>query len=339
MFVNKIVRTVCVFADEVTDKETQLIDTIVHLLTMHGYTIQTKRLCLSSYQTQLNEKLIEENNLMMGFGSFSRESFKEIFPHFCASSNRRLTLDLTQGAIDGEDVSPLFSIIEQKPENSFGFAFGFNIPDSSPFFPSARVGKKGFSVGLQATDLSEGCATLEEWFASMKAVWEEIDLLLTPFEGYLGIDSSIAPLYSGRESFIHFVHELGLTFSRSTTTDLYTRTSSFIKTHNPRPIGLCGLMFPCLEDFVLADEYEAGNFSIERNLFLSLHSGLGIDTYPIGIDQDRTRVVEIARLVQQLSNRYKKPLAIRFVSDGKAKIGQRSNLENSLLKDVVIRAL
>ena len=35
------------------------------------------------------------------------------------------------------------------------------------------------------------------------------------------------------------------------------------------------------------------SFSIERNLFLSLHSGLGIDTYPIGIDEQPERVLEI----------------------------------------------
>ena len=98
-------------------------------------------------------------------------------------------------------------------------------------------------------------------------------------------------------------------------------------------------MFPCLEDFELASEYEKGNFPIERNIFLSLHSGLGIDTYPIGIDESKDRVLEILSLLQGLSNKYKKPLSARFVSDGKARIGEKTDFKNQYLKDVVIRRL
>ena len=336
---DKIIRTICVFADKATEAEVALINRVAKLLEEHQFTIQTKRLCLSSYQPKLDDKLISDNNLMMGFGSFSREEFRSIFPHFVQSTNRRLTLDLSMGSITQEDIDPLFQLISKKAANTFGFAFGFNIPPSSPFYPSARHGKQGFSIGLQATDLSIGCATIEEWFSAMRNTWEEIDQLLQPIEGYLGIDSSIAPLYSGNSSLINFVRRLGLDFSHSATTDLYTQMSSYIKTKNPRPVGLCGLMFPCCEDFELAEEYEKGNFSIERNLFLSLHSGLGIDTYPIGVDQNPERVLEIARLTQQLSNKFHKPLTIRLVSDGRAKIGERSHFSNPLLKDVVIRPL
>ena len=98
-------------------------------------------------------------------------------------------------------------------------------------------------------------------------------------------------------------------------------------------------MYPCLEDFELADEYEKGNFSIERNIYLSLHSGLGIDTYPIGIDEKPERVLEILQLLQNLSNKYKKPLSARFVSDGKAKIGEKTDFKNQYLKDVTVRPL
>ena len=98
-------------------------------------------------------------------------------------------------------------------------------------------------------------------------------------------------------------------------------------------------MLPCLEDFELADEYEKGNFSIERNIFLSLQSGLGIDTYPIGIDESPKRVLNILKTIQSLSNKYDKPLSVRFVSDGKAKIGNRTSFKNKYLKDVIIRKL
>jgi hypothetical protein len=98
-------------------------------------------------------------------------------------------------------------------------------------------------------------------------------------------------------------------------------------------------MLPCLEDFELAAEYDKGNFSIERNIFLSLHSGLGIDTYPIGVDEKPERVLEILKLLQSLSNKYKKPLSARFVSDGKTKIDEKSDFQNQYLTDCTIRPL
>ena len=123
------------------------------------------------------------------------------------------------------------------------------------------------------------------------------------------------------------------------TQDLYLRITNFIKHENPKPIGLSGLMFPCLEDFELADEYEKGNFSIERNIYLSMHSGLGIDTYPIGIDESPQRVFEILSLLQGLARKYQKPLSARFVSDGTAKIGEQTHFKNQYLKDVVLKPL
>jgi len=248
-------------------------------------------------------------------------------------------LDLTNKNITTEHADVLFKIIKNKPDNTFRFTYGFNLPVSSPYFPSAKFGQKGFSIGLQSTDLSLDCKNIAEWLENIKAVWEEMDLILKPIDGYLGIDSSIAPLFQGSSSLVNFIKRLGLDFSHSATTDIYTTISKFIKENNPRMIGLCGLMFPCLEDFELAEEYEKGNFNIERNIFLSLHSGLGIDTYPVAVNQNKERVVEILKLVQQLSNKYKKPLSARFVSDGKAKIGEKTDFKNQYLKDVIIREL
>jgi hypothetical protein len=335
----KIIRSICLFTDQATAQAISLLHSISDRLSTHGFSIQTHRMCLPTMPTQIEEGVLADTNILVGYGLQGWGSFQKHLPSILTIKNKSMTLDLTHEKITQEHIEPLFKIIEQNPRNTFAFAFGFNIPPSSPFFPSASFEKKGFSIGLQSTNLSEGCASLEEWFSAMRTTWIEIDELLGSVDGYLGIDSSVAPLFSGEGSLINFIKRLGLQFSHSVTTDLYTRTTAFIKQENPRPIGLCGLMFPCLEDFELAEEYERGNFSIERNLFLSLHSGLGIDTYPIGIDQDKTTVLQIVRLVQHLSNKYQKPLAIRFVSDGKARIGDRLELTNAFLKDVVVQDL
>jgi uncharacterized protein (UPF0210 family) len=138
---------------------------------------------------------------------------------------------------------------------------------------------------------------------------------------------------------IHFIKKLCGSFSRSVTTPTYLQITSFLQAENPKPVGLCGVMFPCLEDFELADEYVAGHFSIERNLFLAMYCGLGIDTYPIGVDEAPERVQEVLMLLQGLSAKYGKPLLARFVSDGKAKTGERTDFGNPYLQDVVVRRL
>jgi len=231
------------------------------------------------------------------------------------------------------------NIIQKNAAKTFSFTHTFNNAPSTPYIPSANYERNGFAVGLQPTDLSEGCRSIEEWLGKLNETWAEIDAIFSSEEGYLGIDTSIAPLFAGRSSFLNFIKRTGLDFSRSVTTDIFIKIARFIKEEGPKKVGLCGLMFACLEDFELAAEYEQGNFPIERNAFLALHSGLGIDSYPIGVDESPQRVVEILRLIQGLSNKFKKPLSARFVADGKAKIGQRTDFGNPYLKDVVIRPL
>lgn len=335
----KIIRTICLFTDDIANQDIKKLEKISHLLEKNGFSIQTKRICLSGYKIQINDKELSDKGILLGLGEQALKGLKENFADFLKSENKAINLDLTNENITAEHADILFEIIKNKPDNTFRFTYGFNLPVSSPYFPSAKFGQKGFSVGLQPTDLSANCKSVAEWLGKMKVVWEEINFLLKPIDGYLGIDSSIAPLFQNSSSLINFVKRLSLDFSHSATTDIYTTISKFIKENNPKPIGLCGLMFPCLEDFELAEEYEKGNFNIERNIFLSLHSGLGIDTYPIAVNQGKERVVEILELVQQLSNKYKKPLSVRFVSDGKAKIGEKTDFKNQYLKDVIVKKL
>lgn len=335
----KIVRTVCLFSESFQEKELSIFDTLLSLLHRKGFAVQTKRLCLPGYIEGSIDQELAARNILLGFGSQSYSTFRDHFDDFLLSSNKAVSLDITHEQVTEEHVRILFDIIKNKPENTFRFSYGCNIPPSSPYFPSATFGTKGWSVGLQATNLAVSCLTLEEWLQRLKSCWEEIHGLFNGMPGYLGIDSSIAPLFRGPGSFIGFIKRLMQTFEESVTTDIYTVISSFISSENPHPIGLCGLMFPCLEDMELADEYEHGNFTVERNIFLSLHSGLGIDTMPIAIDDDPTVVLRILRLIQALSRKYKKPLSARFVSDGKTRIGSKTCFNNPYLQDVTLRRL
>lgn len=330
----KVIRSICFFSKKPTTEIREKVTTIDGTLRSAGYEIQTKRLCSPISIKEIGS--IDLPGFLSCVGTLTKAQLEAQFEDFILSQNVSCNIELCgQEKIDIAVLDVLFELIRRNASKTFHFSYVFRNRPSSPYFPSASYLKDGFSIGLQSTDLSEGCTTLEEWLYRMYECWREIEGMFGGNPEFLGIDSSIAPLFSGGSSLINLVPRLsGHDFVSSTTTDFYLRCTKFLKTHNPRPVGLCGIMFPCLEDVGLAEEYEKKNFPIERNVFLSLHSGLGIDVYPIGIDEDRERVYELLCLLKGLAEKYDKPLSARFVSDGKAKIGQRTNFLNPFLTDV-----
>lgn len=336
---NKIVRTICYFTKEPTEDVLTKLDELEKLFIAKDFLVQTKRLCSPNIEEIIDlARKYSDKGYIFGVGAISENDLKTNLKNIL-EANIHFNFDLTNKEINLNHIKILFEIIKTNPSRSFNFAYEFNNPPSSPYFPSGNYEKEGFSIGFQPTDLAENCKTLDDWFLNIKEAWFQSINRLKHSQDFLGIDSSIAPIFSGKSSFINFIKKIKGDFSKSATSDIYTKITEFIKKENPKPVGLCGLMFPCLEDFELADEYEKGNFNVERNIYLSLHSGLGIDTYPIGVDEKPERILEILKLVQSLSNKYKKPLSARFVSDGKAKVGEKTDFKNQYLKDVIIRAL
>lgn len=337
---NKIIRTICYFTKFPTTELTNLLNSLEDEYVRHGYSVQTKRICSPHIEKIITlDQAHPGGDYLFGVGSLSRPFLSEKLTDMLNTHHVSFSLDLTSQEINSSDVDLLLEIIRIKPEKSFNFAYVFNNPHSSPFFPSANYYQNGFTIGLQPVNLFEDCSTLDEWFYVLKDVWIELSGLSETNPEFLGIDSSVAPYNDPAGSLINFINKIGFSFSRAVVTDIFLKISKFIREENPKPAGLCGLMFPALEDLILTREYENGNFTVERNVYLSLHSGLGIDTYPIGIDESPDSVLEILRLVQGLSNKYKKPLSVRFVSDGKTAVGQKTDFRNRYLTDTVIRPL
>lgn len=335
---NKIIRSLCYF---VHFPATESIDRLNYLQSKFesaNYEVQTLRISTNHKNLEEVKSSIQNQEIRISIGSITSKEIRGLLPLISQTGNVSFNLDLTNEVINIDHVEILFDIIESNPSNTFNFAYLFNsIP--TPYFPSSIYEQDGFGIGLQSTDLSQECSSLQEWLDKMKEVWLEINDLMKEEKDFLGIDSSIAPLLNGYSSLINFIKRLDMSFPESTTTDIYTHITKWLKEENPKPYGLNGLMLPCLEDFELADEYESGEFSIERNIYLSLHSGLGIDTYPIGIDESKEKILSILKLLQALSTKYSKTLSVRFVSDGKSKIGEKTNYKNKYLKDVTISKL
>ncbi len=335
----KIIRSLCWFVE--TPEITGILDQLNEIETKlngYGYLVQTKRVCFNQTRIDTLRQWEKPDSLYLSIGTLNVESVTEQLADFLHAGNVSFNLDLSNG-VAANHVDVLLRIIKESPAKTFNFTYTFNNRPSSPFFPSATFEHPGFSIGLQPTNLAEGCLDLTAWLSAMEAVWLEICEILDDNQDFLGIDSSIAPLFRDESSLVHFIKKRYGNFSKAVTTDFFIRSTTFLSKRNPKPVGLCGLMLPCLEDFELAEEYEAGRFSIERNIFLALHSGLGVDTYPIGINENPDRILQVLCLLQKLSAKYEKPLSARFVSDGKTKTGEVSDFQNPYLKDVKIRPL
>lgn len=335
---NKVVRSICYFTRDLHPDVFAKLDEAQRRLVHHGYTVQTRRICVAETALAELDSWHPEAAEFLSIGALDRQSVQAQIDRFIRVNKVACNLDVTRG-VEPTDVELLFEIIRRAPQHTFHFAYAFNNRVSSPFFPSATYAQDGLAIGLQATDLAEACGGLEAWLWTMKAVWTELTEIFRDDTDFLGIDASVAPLFRGKSSLINFIKKLCGSFSHSVTTNTYLKITNFLQTENPRPVGLCGVMFPCLEDFELADEYAAGNFSIERNMFLAMHCGLGVDTYPIGVDTAPERIQEVLMLLQGLSAKYGKPLLARFVSDGRAKTGELTDFGNPYLQDVVVRRL
>jgi len=272
-------------------------------------------------------------------GSLDLEAAIDADPVFTNAGNCAFHLDLGETDIEAAHVDYFQKLVREAPQKTFSFAFMFlNVP-SSPYFPSAKFEKEGFSLGMQSTDLSAGCSSLDEWFDKQRQVWAELNDLFSEYRDFLGIDSSVAPMFEGDSSLVSFLTRLKGGWNDVVVSDSFLRITKFIKDENPKPVGLCGLMLPCLEDFELAAKYQEGQFTVERNIFMSLHSGLGIDTYPIAANEKPAAILDVLKLLQGLSRKYSKCMSARFISDGKARVGERTNFNNEYLKDVTIRPL
>src|SRR3989344_7416044 len=98
----KIIRTICLFTDEITKQDIEKLEKISQLLKENNFSIQTKRICLSGYKTQINDKELSDKGILLGLGEQTFEGLKENFADFLKSENKAINLDLTNENITTE---------------------------------------------------------------------------------------------------------------------------------------------------------------------------------------------------------------------------------------------
>jgi hypothetical protein len=145
---NKVIRSICYFTNSL---ETEF----------NGYLIQTKRICSKGIAVKEIDSAYKDPSLYLSVGTLDRDSANSQFHDFLNAGNVAFNLDLSSGA-HLQDTDILFKIIQKQPGKTFSFAYTFNNLPSSPYFPSAAYQHNGFSIGLQPTDLSDNCKSIDE---------------------------------------------------------------------------------------------------------------------------------------------------------------------------------
>ncbi|MCA9383731.1 DUF711 family protein, partial [Candidatus Dojkabacteria bacterium] len=242
------------------DKTYDSLNRIERILVENDFSVQTKRVCAPKEDFKsLAAKLSE--NVIGSVGTLNVEKVLNNFSDFEAN-DVFFNINLTNNPVTELDVEPLFRLLSSNASRTFNYTYVFNNPYSSPFMPSANYERNGFAIGMQATDLSEESHSIEEWLAKFSYALDEINNIFKDNLDFIGLDSSIAPLFKGKSSFINILNTMGKGLVSSLTSDTLVKITNYIKANNPNPVGLNGMMLPALEDFELAKEYEAGNFPI-----------------------------------------------------------------------------
>ena len=73
MQLNKIVRSVCYFADTLNDKSLDKLNSIADQLQANGFELQTRRICFTGMSIEQVDAQIDDDSLFISVGMLNRE--------------------------------------------------------------------------------------------------------------------------------------------------------------------------------------------------------------------------------------------------------------------------
>jgi uncharacterized protein (UPF0210 family) len=209
------------------------------------------------------------------------------------------------------------------------FAALANCPPGSPFFPAAYHdgGPPRFALATQAADLAvtafSQARTLEEARRNLVGAFATAAAQLVAVADRLadehriafgGIDFSLAPYPDQATSIGAAVERLGIDrFGGSGTLFAAAFIVDCLRRVNFPRCGYSGLMFPVLEDSVLAARTGERLYGIDSLLLYCAVCGAGLDTIPlpgeVGVDELAAILLDVATLAVTLD----KPLSARLM--------------------------
>lgn len=241
-------------------------------------------------------------------------------------------------------------ITELAPQNPNGFANLYftalaNVQAGSPFFPAAYHGGgvASFALATEAAGLAaaafESASTINEGLDALKNSIREHTARLAPVgEGiaaqsgfkFTGIDFSLAPFPEERASLGAALERMGVpkVGMHGSLAAAAMLAAALDEVNFPR-VGFSGLLFPQLEDNVLADRAAEGVLTVKDLLMYSAVCGTGLDTIPLPGEIDAETLTPLLLDLAALALRLDKPLTARLMPVPGKTAGEATNFDFS----------
>jgi uncharacterized protein (UPF0210 family) len=201
-----------------------------------------------------------------------------------------------------------------------------NVHPLSPFFPASYAAEEplpAFTLATEAADLavlafSRGASLTDARQALLQAVNRHAQTLgriasqlIIPFAG---IDFTLAPYPETKRSIGLAIERAGVPAvgMAGTLATAAMLADTLDRASIPR-VGFSGLMFPVLEDAVLAHRAAEGRLNVNQLLLYSCVCGTGLDTIPLPGDASVEQLSAVLLDLAALSLRLDKPLTARLM--------------------------
>ena len=239
-------------------------------------------------------------------------------------------------------------ITELAPQDPNGFANLYftalaNVGPGSPFFPAAYHGdgQPAIALAVESAGLAvsafQNTSTLEEGAANLRSAIEEHASKLTEISrqvgssaeiAFSGIDFSLAPFPDSASSLGTAVEALGVPrVGLHGSLAAAALLASTLDQANFQRVGFSGLLFPQLEDAVLAERAAEGVLTVKDMLMYSAVCGTGLDTIPLPGETTPEQLAPLLLDMAALALRLDKPLTARLMPIPGKQAGQATNFD------------
>jgi hypothetical protein len=257
-----------------------------------------------------------------------------------AERDRGINLEAIRHAAE---VIAQVSTVEPSGFGNLRLAVLANCPPGSPFFPASyhSGGAMSFAVATEAADLAvesfERAKTLDQARQYLRQAVEgeagRIEGVCRELEAetgarFGGIDFSLAPYPEVARSIGRAVEHLGVdAFGSNGTLFAAAFMTRILKQATFPKCGFCGLLFPVLEDQVLAERSVEDLYTVDSLLLYSAVCGTGLDTVPlpgdVGVDELSAILMDVATLAVVAD----KPLTARLMPVPGKKAGDMTTFD------------
>jgi len=218
-----------------------------------------------------------------------------------------------------------------------------NCPPHSPFFPASyHAGQQdAFSVALESADLAvtafSQAHTLDAARKELRAGVEEaagrIETLLIEVGErhgftFMGTDLSLAPFPADDRSIANAVERLGVShYGANGTLFVSALIADVLRTAKVKKCGFSGLMYPLLEDSIMAQRSIDKIYTLDSLLLYSAVCGTGLDTIPLPGEISAGQLAGILLDVASLATVLDKPLTARLLPIPGKKAGELTEFD------------